>query len=188
MYRFRQAQQMRERRGCGVGEFVHEDLHGLAVVAPARRAAGLAREAELQSQRSPVRRSAAGPREPRHFDECLRQLGRAPVHGPDIGGQPPKDRAQHAVNEIWHPSAEPWPHSFSLELQPLQTRIAGARRPGIRPPSHLPRSGCALATEMANVAIWSGTGGCNPKMRIVRLAGRKSAVGLTKCHKIVVIF
>ena len=93
------------QRLCGVvGEFVHEDLLGPTVMAPARGAAGLAREAARQPQRTPVRRAVAGAREPRDVDERLREEGRVAVHGLDVGGQPAQAQAQHAGRQVRHPS------------------------------------------------------------------------------------
>ena len=70
-----------QRLGGGVGQFEHEDLLGLAVVAPARRASGLAGKAAGQPQRAPVRRAVAGPDKARDIHERLRQKDED-IHAP----------------------------------------------------------------------------------------------------------
>ena len=65
-----------QRLGGAFSQFEYKDLLGLAVVAPARRAPGLAGIATGQAQRAPVRRAVAGPGKLRGVDEGLGQQGR----------------------------------------------------------------------------------------------------------------
>ena len=100
-----------QRLGGGVGQFEHEDLLGLAVVAPARRASGLAGKAAGQPQRAPVRRAVAGPDKARDIHERLRQKD-------GISMQPPGCPAMVAA----------------AGSAPAPARPSCARRPGVLMP------------------------------------------------------
>ena len=113
-----------ERLDGGVGSFVQEDLPWLAVMAPARRASGFAREAARQPRCAPIRCAGAG--ESRDIDEHLREEDRVP--GPDVRGQPPKAQPRHAGRRVRNP---PWrdkdePGMVADRLQPPEPRL---RRP-----------------------------------------------------------
>ena len=92
-----------QRLRGAIGQFEHEDLLGLAVVAPARRASGLAGKAAREAQRAPVRRPVAGPGKARGVDEGLRQQGRVAVHRLDVLRQPPQAQPQHPRGQVAHP-------------------------------------------------------------------------------------
>ena len=93
-----------QRLGGGVGQFEHEDLLGLAVVAPARRASGLAGKAAGQPQRAPVRRAVAGPDKARDIHERLRQKDGISMHRLDVLRQPPQAQPQHPRGQVVHPA------------------------------------------------------------------------------------
>ena len=93
-----------QRLGGGVGQFEHEDLLGLAVVAPARRASGLAGKAAGQPQRAPVRRAVAGPDKARDIHERLRQKDGISMHRLDVLRQPPQAQPQHPRGQVAHPA------------------------------------------------------------------------------------
>ena len=86
------------------GQFEHEDLLGLAVVAPARRAPGLAGKAAREAQRAPVRRAVAGPGKARDIHEGLRQKDRISMHRLHVPGQPPQAQPQHPRGQVGHPT------------------------------------------------------------------------------------
>ena len=83
-----------------VTKFVHEDLLRLAVVMPARRAAGLAAIAAGQAQRAPVRRPITGPREAPDIYKTFRQMNRIAVNRPHVPGQAPQTQPQHPRRQI----------------------------------------------------------------------------------------
>ena len=89
------------QRLCGaIGQFEHEDLLGLAVMAPARRAAGLAGEAAREAQRAPVRRAVTGACEARDIHERLRQKRRISVHRLDVLRQPSQAQPQNPRGQV----------------------------------------------------------------------------------------
>ncbi len=82
----------------------HEELLGLAVVAPARRASGLAGVAAREAQRAPVRRAVAGPGKARGVDERLGQQHRVSMHRLHVLTQPPQAQPQHPRGQVRHPA------------------------------------------------------------------------------------
>ena len=84
------------------GEFEHENLLGLAVMAPARRAPGLASIATGQAQRAPVRCAVAGPGKARGVDEGLGQQNRITMHRLHVPRQAPQAQSQHPRGQIGH--------------------------------------------------------------------------------------
>ena len=96
--RFRLAQHL---GGIG-GEFEHEDLLGLAVMAPARRATGFAGKATGQAQRAPVRRAVAGAGKARGIDEGLGQKDRVSMHRLHVPRQAPQAQPQHPRGQVRH--------------------------------------------------------------------------------------
>ena len=89
--------------GAMGGEFEHEELLGLAVMAPARRATGLTGIATGQAQRAPVRRAIAGPGKARGVDEGLGQHYRVSMHCLHVPRQPPQAQPQHPRGQVRHP-------------------------------------------------------------------------------------
>ena len=92
-----------QRLRGAIGQFEHEDLLGLAVVAPARRASGLAGKAAREAKRAPVRRAVAGPGKARGVDEGLRQQGRVSMHRLHVRRQTPQAQPQHPRGQVAHP-------------------------------------------------------------------------------------
>ena len=97
-----------QRRGGAFGQFVHEELLGLAVMAPARRAAGLAGKAAGRTQRAPVRRAVAGlsgaAGKARGVDERLRQQHRIAMRRPHVPRHAPQAQRQHPRRQVRHPA------------------------------------------------------------------------------------
>ncbi len=93
-----------QRLGGVCGQFEHEDLLGLAMVAPACRASGLAGKAPRQPQRAPVGRAVTGAGKARGIDEGLGQQDRVSMHRLDVLGQPPQAQPQHPRGQVGHPA------------------------------------------------------------------------------------
>ena len=104
------------QRLCGaIGQFEHEDLLGLAVMAPARRAAGLAGEAAREAQRAPVRRAVTGACEARDIHERLCQKSRISVHRLAVLRQPSQAQPQNPRGQV----------GYSLRRQDDEARVVG---------------------------------------------------------------
>ena len=89
------------QRLAGAGfKLVHVDLLGLAVLAPARRAAVHPRITARQAQHPPVRRPVADPRKPRRVHERLRQQHRKTVHRAHVPRQPAQTQTQHPRGQV----------------------------------------------------------------------------------------
>ena len=91
-----------QRFGSIGGEFKHEDLLGLTVMAPARRATGLPGIATGEAQRAPVRRAVAGPGKARRINERLCQKHRIAVQFPHVARQPAQAQPQDPRGQIGH--------------------------------------------------------------------------------------
>ena len=104
-----------QRLGGAFAQFEHEDLLGLAVVAPARRSPGVAGKAARHPQRAPVRRAVAGAGEPRRVHESLGQEHRVAVHRLHVRRQPSQAQPQHPRGQVGHP----------VRRQDDETRVVG---------------------------------------------------------------